>query len=106
MIARRSLTPTRIGEEPVAGSSGLPSRCPPTPERQWDRRRSTVRPRSCHGPFPLAIGLGLLASVLSAADWPQWRGPQRNGISPETGLLKEWPPAGPQLLWRAGEIGA
>ncbi len=33
-------------------------------------------------------------------DWPQWRGPNRDDISAETGLLDEWPEAGPQLLWR------
>jgi len=35
-----------------------------------------------------------------AADWPQWLGPQRNGISAETGLLKSWPETGPKILWR------
>jgi hypothetical protein len=32
-------------------------------------------------------------------DWPQWRGPDRTGISTETGLLKEWPQAGPPVVW-------
>ncbi len=39
------------------------------------------------------------------ADWPQWRGPSRNGISPERGLLKEWSKEGPKLLWEVGDIG-
>ena len=39
------------------------------------------------------------------SDWPQWRGPQRNGISMETGLLKHWPAAGPKLLWQVNDIG-
>src|SRR5437867_320122 len=47
----------------------------------------------------------LLATVSFAADWPQWRGPQRNGLSQETGLLKEWPKQGPQLLWQLKDIG-
>jgi outer membrane protein assembly factor BamB len=38
-------------------------------------------------------------------DWPQWRGPQRNGISQETGLLKQWPTEGPKLLWQVNDIG-
>lgn len=38
---------------------------------------------------------------LQAADWPQFRGPQRNGISTETGLLDSWPKDGPQVAWRA-----
>jgi hypothetical protein len=38
------------------------------------------------------------------ANWPQWRGPNRDGISKETGLLKQWPAEGPQLVWKA--VGA
>src|SRR3981081_4446391 len=41
----------------------------------------------------------------NADDWPQWRGPQRNGISKETGLLKEWPKDGPKLLWQVKDVG-
>jgi outer membrane protein assembly factor BamB len=41
-----------------------------------------------------------------AADWPQWRGPQRNGHSSETLLLGEWPPDGPKLLWQVNDVGA
>ncbi len=40
-----------------------------------------------------------------AADWPQWRGPERTGVSKETGLLKEWPKEGPKLLWQVKDIG-
>lgn len=45
------------------------------------------------------------ASLAMAADWGQWRGPNRDGISAETGLLKEWPKDGPKLLWQQKEIG-
>ena len=41
----------------------------------------------------------VLVSSAMAADWPQWRGPDREGVSRETGLLKEWPAEGPKLLW-------
>lgn len=41
-----------------------------------------------------------------AADWPQWRGPQRNGISSETGLLQEWPKDGPKLIWKVTDLGS
>ena len=34
-----------------------------------------------------------------ATDWPTWRGTARDGKSPDTGLLKEWPNGGPKLLW-------
>jgi len=43
----------------------------------------------------------LIAALVSAADWPQWLGPDRNGSSPETGLLTDWPKEGPKLLWKA-----
>jgi outer membrane protein assembly factor BamB len=53
----------------------------------------------------LAIGLGLVP-VASAADWPQWRGPQRDGTSKETGLLGEWPKDGPKLAWQINDADA
>ena len=34
------------------------------------------------------------------ADWPHWRGPNHDGKSPDTGLLKQWPAGGPKLLWK------
>ena len=40
-----------------------------------------------------------------SADWPQFRGPERTGVSQETGLLKEWPKQGPKLLWQLSDIG-
>ena len=50
-------------------------------------------------------GFGVLSLTADAADWPQWRGPRRNGISQESGLLKEWPKDGPKLLWQNADIG-
>jgi outer membrane protein assembly factor BamB len=47
----------------------------------------------------------LLTACAWADDWPQWRGPERTGISKETGLLREWPKDGPKLLWEKKEIG-
>jgi outer membrane protein assembly factor BamB len=47
---------------------------------------------------------GILA-VTTAANWPQWRGPYRDGISNETGLLHEWPAEGPKLLWQKDGLG-
>ena len=57
-----------------------------------------------------SVCLLALASVLSVhavigADWPQWRGPDRSGVSAETGLLQSWPAGGPKLLWEGGAIG-
>ena len=38
-------------------------------------------------------------------DWPQWRGPRRDGISDEKGLLPSWPADGPKLLWKIDGLG-
>jgi outer membrane protein assembly factor BamB len=35
------------------------------------------------------------------SDWPQWRGPRRDGVSPEKDLLIDWPASGPKVLWKA-----
>ncbi len=40
-----------------------------------------------------------------AADWAQWQGPNRDGKSADTGLLKEWPKEGPPLAWRIDKLG-
>ncbi|HEX3147526.1 MAG TPA: PQQ-binding-like beta-propeller repeat protein [Gemmataceae bacterium] len=53
----------------------------------------------------LLLTLGF-AVTATAADWAQWRGPNRDGISRETGLLKEWPKDGPKLLWQTEDVGA
>jgi outer membrane protein assembly factor BamB len=56
----------------------------------------------CRG-FPL---LCLSVCTLAwAADWPQWRGPNRDGVSPETGLLDSWPKGGPPLVWKIQGLG-
>ncbi len=55
----------------------------------------------------LAVAVGLVAVCMPAlaADWPQWRGPDRSGVSKESGLLKDWPKAGPKLLWTYRNAG-
>jgi outer membrane protein assembly factor BamB len=47
----------------------------------------------------LAALVAALPLSLPAADWPQWRGPDRSGVSRETGLLQMWPKGGPRLVW-------
>jgi outer membrane protein assembly factor BamB len=42
---------------------------------------------------------------VAGADWPQWRGPDRSGVSKESGLLKQWPEGGPKLLWQVNDLG-
>jgi outer membrane protein assembly factor BamB len=52
-----------------------------------------------------ALGAAISAQTPSTTDWPQWRGPDRTGISRETGLLKQWPSGGPARLWRVTNLG-
>ena len=57
----------------------------------------------------------LLALVFSSAtayaqspgafDWPQWQGPDRDAVSKERGLLKEWSKDGPPLAWKVKDLG-
>src|SRR6185369_6335478 len=55
----------------------------------------------------LLLDAGASSSTPGGAvpDWPQWRGPHRNGVSQETGLLKQWPADGPKLVWQLNDIG-
>jgi len=53
----------------------------------------------------LALAGCLLALSTRADDWPQFRGPNRDNASKETGLLKAWPEAGPKLLWTYKDAG-
>ncbi len=46
-----------------------------------------------------------LVSTVVGDDWPQWRGPERDGKSAETGLLQEWTAEGPPLRWKRTDIG-
>jgi outer membrane protein assembly factor BamB len=53
-------------------------------------------------PLCLLCTVAILVAFRSpAADWPQWRGPERNGISPEKSILAQWPAEGPKILWKA-----
>ncbi len=52
----------------------------------------------------LALGLASMATIVHAENWPQFRGPNRDGISTEKGLLRAWPEGGPEVLWST-EVG-
>ncbi len=54
--------------------------------------------------YTLALLL-LLTAASYGADWPQWHGINRDGISAEKGLLKSWPADGPKLLWSVDGLG-
>jgi outer membrane protein assembly factor BamB len=45
------------------------------------------------------------ADAQQSYDWPQWRGPERNAVSQQTGLLQEWPEGGPPLAWKIDGLG-
>ena len=47
----------------------------------------------------------LVALPVTADDWPQWRGPNRDAKSKETGLLQIWPTGGPPLKWQTDSLG-
>src|SRR5438067_12514087 len=58
--------------------------------------------------MPRLLAALVLLSVTAAAtshDWPQWRGPKRDGVSTETGLLKEWRKGGPPTAWKQKGLG-
>jgi outer membrane protein assembly factor BamB len=56
-----------------------------------------------------ALGAGVVTGARpappAAADWPQWQGPDRTGLSKETGLMKEWPASGPTVVWSSQNLG-
>jgi outer membrane protein assembly factor BamB len=58
-----------------------------------------------HRVFLLLIGAGFVAAA-TAADWPQWRGPNRDGKSSETGLSADWPRGTPSPVWQTDKIGS
>ncbi|MBL7222809.1 MAG: hypothetical protein ISS72_03055 [Candidatus Brocadiae bacterium] len=51
------------------------------------------------------LSVAFASSRAAGNEWPGWRGPSRDGKSPDTGLLKEWPADGPPRLWEVNTIG-
>jgi outer membrane protein assembly factor BamB len=51
------------------------------------------------------VGQTAATTTTAGGHWPQWRGANRDGISKETGLLKQWPAAGPPLVWKTTGAG-
>jgi len=52
-----------------------------------------------------ALLLAAWSAPAEATDWPNWRGPDQNGTSAETGLVSEWSPEGKNLVWKAEFTG-
>src|SRR4051794_41973909 len=64
-------------------------------------RRNRLTPgRLLVAAFALVVP-GFAVSALHADDWPQWLGPQRDGVWRESGILEKFPPGGPKVRWRA-----
>lgn len=53
----------------------------------------------------IVLSVCAIAAAQASGEWPQWRGPNRDGISKETGLLKQWPDGGPPLAWKTSGAG-
>ena len=53
----------------------------------------------------LAVGIAVTSRLQATPEWSQWRGPLRDGKSPESGLLQSWPEEGPPLAWSTGGLG-
>jgi outer membrane protein assembly factor BamB len=51
------------------------------------------------------VGVLVAGHAALAADYPQFRGPHRDGASAETGLMKQWPAEGPALAWHVSDLG-
>src|SRR5262249_23568718 len=66
------------------------------------QRMSLNRLTAC---LPLALVCATASVFADPGDWPGWRGPERTGVSSETGLLQSWPEGGPKLLWKATGLG-
>ena len=55
--------------------------------------------------FSWCVADGIAQVPSKPGDWPQWRGPNRDGISLDKGLLKEWPADGPKVVWQVDSVG-
>jgi len=51
------------------------------------------------------VGCSFIVGAAADRDWPQWQGPDRTGVSTETGLLKQWPKQGPPMTWLISNLG-
>lgn len=69
------------------------------------RRKQAATPAPAPRGRKRSVEVAAATGDASADSWPGWRGPRRDGKSPDTGLLKEWPDGGPPLLWKATGIG-
>lgn len=62
-------------------------------------------PAMCTFAFAVLLAICSTLASMDAADWPGFLGPNRDGHSPDSGLLNQWPEAGPPLLWKVDNVG-
>jgi len=79
-------------------------------DKRQQRIAAVRRKPSALGGFALLIASVVTPPVVAqlpekAGDWPAWRGPNRDGLSKESGLLTSWPEDGPKLLWKIDGLG-
>jgi outer membrane protein assembly factor BamB len=67
---------------------------------RWNRRLPARSGAAAGAARALATIACLLAAAVASGDWPQFRGPHRDGVSPEVNLLRSWPAGGPRRLWQ------
>jgi outer membrane protein assembly factor BamB len=96
----------RLGTLFVASTRPLPT----VRRANWDvpnELPEPSEPRFHAPPLPRWVKPFVSATPPTPASghWPQWRGPKRDNVSTETGLLKTWPECGPPLLWQVDGIG-
>ncbi len=84
--------------------------------RSWARLQSRRHRKTSRLGIATCFALWTLSAAIQGAEpakkngasgeWPQFLGPQRNGVSAETGLLEAWPQDGPKEVWRVeGGVG-
>jgi len=73
----------------------------------YSKETIMLRNFSLYASLPLLLigAVTAAAAPPAAGDWPQWRGPNRDGISTDKSLLKKWPENGPEVLWQVDNVG-
>src|SRR5438128_1647935 len=72
--------------------------------RDHSRKRYSMKYYACYLALVL-ISATAFAGSPESFDWPQWQGPDRNAVSKERSLLKEWTKDGPPLVWKIKGLG-
>ncbi len=90
-LVTKAIARTVVAAKPAADNP--PDESPLKPVTKATRKPTGKTPRDNDG------------DSVAPGDWPQYRGPQRDNISTETGLLDKWPQGGPALVWQIDGLG-